>query len=85
MQQQRQLFSGGAITGITITNPGREYTSTPTITITDGSGSGATATATVGTVTHTGFKTYAVKVVPLSTSTSKPPKFKDLRAIALQA
>lgn len=77
--------SGGAITGITITNPGREYTSTPTITITDGSGSGATATATVGTVTHTGFKTYAVKVVPLSTSTSKPPKFKDLRAIALQA
>ncbi len=72
------------VSGITITNPGREYTSTPTITITGGSGSGATATATVGTVTHTGYKTFAVKVVPLSTTTSKVPFFKDLRAMALQ-
>ena len=78
--------SGGAITAITITNPGREYTSTPTVTITDpgGSGASATATATIGTVTHVGFKTFAIKVVPLSTNTSKVPKFKDLRAIALQ-
>ena len=77
--------SGGAITGFTITNPGREYTSTPTVTITDSSGSSATATASVGTITHSGFKSFAVKIVPLSTNTSKPPKFKDLRAIALQA
>ena len=77
--------SGGAITGFTITNPGREYTSTPTVTITDSSGSSATATASVGTITHSGFKSFAVKIVPLSSNTSKPPKFKDLRAIALQA
>ena len=76
--------SGGVIQSIEITNPGREYTSTPTVTITDSGGSSATATATVGTVTHTGFKTFAVKVVPLSTTTSKVPFFKDLRAIALQ-
>ena len=76
--------SGGVIQSIEITNPGREYTSTPTVTITDSGGSSATATATVGTVTHTGFKTFAVKVVPLSSTTSKVPFFKDLRAIALQ-
>ena len=78
-------ISGGAVTGITVTNPGREYTSTPTITISGGGGSSATATATVGTVTHTGYKTYAVKIVPLSSTTARVPKFKDLRAIALQA
>ena len=77
-------ISGGAVTAITVTNPGREYTSTPTITISGGGGSSATATATVGTVTHTGYKTFAVKVVPLSSTTSRVPKFKDLRAIALQ-
>ena len=55
-----------------------------TVTITDSGGSSATATATVGTVTHTGFKTFAVKVVPLSSTTSKVPFFKDLRAVALQ-
>ena len=76
--------SGGVIQSIEITNPGREYTSTPTVTITDSGGSSATATATVGTVTHTGFKTFAVKVVPLSSTTSKVPFFKDLRAVALQ-
>ena len=59
-------IASGAVTGITVTNPGREYTSTPTITISGGGGSGATSTATVGTVTHTGYKTYAIKVVPLS-------------------
>jgi len=77
-------ISGGAVTAITVTNPGREYTSTPTITISGGGGSSATATATVGTVTHTGYKTFAIKVVPLSSTTSRVPKFKDLRAIALQ-
>ena len=76
--------SGGAVTGITVTNPGREYTSTPTITISGGGGTGATSTATVGTVTHTGYKTFAVKVIPLSSTTARVPKFKDLRAIALQ-
>ena len=72
------------ISAITVTNPGRDYTSTPTITITGGGGSGGGGTATVGTVTHSGFKTFAVKVVPLSSTTSKVPFFKDLRAIALQ-
>ena len=79
------ISGGGAVTGITVTNPGREYTSTPTVTISGGGGSSATATATVGTITHTGYKTFAVKVVPLSSTTSKVPFFKDLRAIALQA
>ena len=76
--------SGGVVTGITVTNPGREYSSAPTIAITGGGGSGATGTATTGTVTYTGYKTFAVKVVPLSTSSVHVPKFKDLRAIALQ-
>lgn len=77
--------SGGALTGITVTNPGREYTSTPTVTVTGGGGSGGGGTAAVGTVTHTGYKSFAVKIVPLSSTTSRVPKFKDLRAIALQA
>ncbi len=76
--------SGGVVTAITVTNPGRNYSSTPTVTITGGGGTGATGTATTGTVTYTGYKTFAVKVVPLSTSTVHVPKFKDLRAIALQ-
>jgi len=73
------------ISAITVTNPGRDYTSTPTVTVTGGGGSGGDGTATIGTVTHSGFKTFAVKVVPLSSTTSKVPFFKDLRAIALQA
>ena len=76
--------SGGVVTAITVTNPGRNYSSTPTVAITGGGGTGATGTATTGTVTYTGYKTFAVKVVPLSTSTVHVPKFKDLRAIALQ-
>ena len=73
------------VSGITITNPGRGYTSTPTVTISGGGGSGATAdAATPTTVTYTGYKTFAVKLVPLTTDTCKVPKFKDLRAIALQ-
>ena len=81
----KATVSGGAITAFEITNPGREYTSTPTITVTDGSGSGVSVgTVTVGNITYQGYKTFAIKVVPLSTTTSKVPKFKDLRAIALQ-
>ena len=69
-----------------IENPGREYTSAPTITISGGGASSdATATATIGTITYTGYKTFAVKVVPLSSNTVEVPKMKDLRAIALQA
>lgn len=37
--------SGGHVTGITITNGGNSYSSTPTLTITGGGGSGATGTA----------------------------------------
>jgi hypothetical protein len=77
------VISSGTIGSIIVTNPGRDYTSAPTVTIT-GDGSSAAATATVGDITHTGYKTFAVKVVPLSTDTSKVPKVKDLRAIALQ-
>jgi hypothetical protein len=77
-------LSTGTIGSIIITNPGRGYTSAPTVTIT-GDGTGATCTSpTIGNVTHTGYKTFAVKVVPLSTDTCKVPKIKDLRAIALQ-
>ena len=79
------LNGGTTVSSITITNPGRGYTSTPTITITGGGGSGATATGATATVTHSGFKTFAVKIVPLSSNTAQVPKFKDLRAIALQA
>jgi hypothetical protein len=76
-------ISSGTIGSVIITNPGRGYTSAPTVTIT-GDGSSAAVTSTIGNVTHTGYKTFAVKVVPLSTDTTKVPKFKDLRAIALQ-
>lgn len=40
---------------------------------------------TSGGVTYTGYKTFAVKVVPLSSQTSVVPKCRELRAIALQA
>ena len=79
----------GTVTGITITNPGRNYTSTPTVTIvpkaSDVTGTGATATATVQTTTYSGFKSYAIKIVPLSTDTARVPKSTNLRAYALQA
>lgn len=38
-----------------------------------------------GGVTYTGYKTFAVKVVPLSSQTSVVPRCRELRAIALQA
>jgi len=40
-------ISGGAVTGITMTNVGVGYESAPTITFSGGGGSGATATATI--------------------------------------
>ena len=82
--QIRAEVSGGAVTSLIIENPGRGYTSTPTIAITGGGGSGASATAVTGTITYTGYKTFAVKIVPLCSNTVEVPKFKDLRAIALQ-
>jgi hypothetical protein len=39
---------------------------------------------TVGSATFTGYKTFAVKVIPLSTNSSVIPKIRELRAIALQ-
>ena len=84
--QIRAEVTSGAVTSLIIENPGREYTSAPTITISGGGASSdATATATIGTITYTGYKTFAVKVVPLSSNTVEVPKMKDLRAIALQA
>ena len=77
-------ISSGGISAITVTDPGRGYTSTPTVTIT-GDGSSATATAaSPTTTTFRGFKVYAIKIVPLSSTTVDCPKFKDVRAIALQ-
>ena len=80
----KATISSGSISAITVTDPGRGYTSTPTVTIT-GDGSSATATAaSPTTTTFRGFKVYAVKIVPLSSTTVDCPKFKDVRAIALQ-
>ena len=77
-------ISGGGIDSITVTNPGRGYTSTPDVTITgDGSSGAATAAAPTAT-TYKGYKVFAIKVVPLSSTTVDVPKFKDVRAIALQ-
>ena len=39
--------TAGAVTAVTITNPGTGYTTAPTVTITGGGGSGATASATL--------------------------------------
>ena len=84
--QIRAEVSAGSVSALIIENPGREYTSAPTITISGGGAStDATATATIGTITYSGYKTYAVKLVPLGTNTVEVPKLKDLRAIALQA
>jgi len=43
-------ISGGAVTGITLTNVGINYQYTPTISFSGGGGSGATATATIDAV-----------------------------------
>lgn len=41
-------------------------------------------TYTVGSATYSGYKTFAVKVIPLSTNSSIVPRIRELRAIALQ-
>jgi hypothetical protein len=43
--------SGGKVTAISITNPGRFYTSAPIVTVTGGAGTGAVATAAITTPT----------------------------------
>jgi hypothetical protein len=40
-------IANGAVTGVTITNPGSGYTSAPTVAFSGGSGTGATATASL--------------------------------------
>ena len=79
-------MNGTAISSILVTNPGRGYTSAPTVTVdTTYQTSAATlGTVTIGTVTHSGFKTFSVKIVPTTTDTAQVPKFRDFRAIALQ-
>lgn len=47
------VLTGGVVTGVTITNPGKGYTSAPTVTITGTGGTGATATSTVNAITTT--------------------------------
>lgn len=80
------VLSGDAVATIIVTDPGRGYTTAPTITMTaPGTGTTATATATVGTATYTGIKAFAVKIVFLSSNTSRVPEARELRAIALQA
>ncbi len=40
-------IAGGAVTGVTVTNPGSGYTSAPAVTFSGGGGSGAAGTATI--------------------------------------
>ena len=81
------VISGGVVTAIRIVNPGRNYTGTVTATVSGGSPSVAAVlgTVTVSTVTYTGFKYFAVKIVHLSSNTAVIPKSSGLRAYALQA
>jgi hypothetical protein len=78
-------LSGGVVSKIQITDPGRGYDGgSITISITGGGGSSATATASVETVTYSSFKAFAIKIVHLSDNTSIVPKTSGLRAYALQ-
>jgi len=77
-------ISTGAVTAITVLNPGRGYSSAPTVTITGGGGSSAAATATTSTITYSGYKEYAIKIVHLSSNSARIPKSTNLRAYALQ-
>lgn len=78
--------SGGAVTSIDMIDPGRDYTGgTITVTLTGGGGTSATAAATSSTVTYSGYKTFAIKLVPTASNTATPPLAKNMRAIALQA
>lgn len=81
------IMSGNAVVGIRIINPGRNYTGTVTAEPVGGTPSVAAVfnNATVETVTYTGFKYFAVKIVHLSADTAVIPKSAGLRAYALQA
>lgn len=81
------VLTGNAVTSIRILDPGREYTGTVTATVSGGSPSTAAVLGTVTkeTVTYTGFKYFAVKIVHLSSDTAIIPKSSGLRAYALQA
>lgn len=81
------VISGGVVTAIRIINPGRDYTGTVTATLTGGSPSVAAVLGAVtkSTVTYTGFKYFAVKIVHLSNDTAVIPKSSGFRAYALQA
>ena len=79
------VLSGTTVGSIVVTDPGRGYATAPTITLTaPGSGTTATATATKATATYAGIKAFAIKVVFLSSNTSRVPEIRELRAIALQ-
>lgn len=81
------LDGAGAVSEIRIINPGRGFTGTVSVTLTGGSPSVAATigTVTTNTVTYTGFKYFAVKIVHLSSNTAVIPKSSGLRAYALQA
>jgi len=77
--------SSGEITGISVEDPGR-YSGTPTLAVAptiSGNGAGATLTATMTSNLYTGFKSYAIKIVHVSSNTSQVPKSANLRAYAL--
>ena len=78
--------SAGAVTAINILDPGRGYDGgTITVTLSGGGGTSATAgTVTTQTTTYQGFKYYAIKIVPLNSTTVNVPKVRKLRAYALQ-
>ena len=80
------LNSSNVVTAIRILNPGRGYTGTVTATLSGGSPSSAAVLGAVtkSTVTYTGFKYFAVKIVHLSPDTAVIPKSSGLRAYALQ-
>ena len=82
------IISGGVVTEIRITNPGRGYTGgTISATVSGGSPSvAATLSApTKSTISYSSFKYFAVKIVHTSPSSVIIPKSSGLRAYALQA
>ena len=86
--------SVGAVTGFTlqttssvaiVTTAGTPSGLTYTVVPTPGSGgSSATAIASRSTITYTGYKEYAIKIVHLSNNSARIPKSTNLRAYALQ-
>ena len=82
------ILSGGAVSEIKITNPGRGYTGgTITATLTGGSPSVAATLGTPATttVTFASYKYFAIKIVHTNSTSVKIPKSAGLRAFALQA